>query len=394
MSFQHHYKPTTLTETEIVEWSEFCAECFSYKVNPPSSRYFQRHFYNDPRRDASLIHVMRYESPKDDNDDNNDDYQYYQRSEMVSSVRVFKRIVSLGRKGDTVVAGGIGEVCTHISHQRKGLAKRLLQFALQNVQENESLKMQISMLHASPQLTKVYESSAGYKSVVSHWSVLPFVLSPLLKQNEEWNSMKRTHNDTQIRLAKFPQDTLALQKIHEEYSQDRLVGCIIRTPEYWNDYLSKEIGDSLFVLTVEQTIVAWMSIRSRSENRFQLREYGIVNSTTLQQWNLTNTDVFSVLLERALEQHISDKESSTANTNSHGETFELHLPTFVLKELRETCLNDHGSDTLQWIDFCNPMIYSEDDHGWMYKLLNANQKNIVDIVEEGMPHLIWPSDSF
>lgn len=390
MSFQNQYNPTTLTETEIIEWSEFCAKCFSYKANPPSSRYFQRHFYNDPRRDASLIHVMRYEIPKEDDNDN-----CLQRTEMVSSVRVFKRIVSLGRKGDTLVAGGIGEVCTHISHQRKGLAKRLLQFALENVQGNESLKMQISMLHASPQLTKVYESSAGYKSVVSHWSVLPFVLlPPLLQQNEEWNSMKRSHHGAYIRLAKFPQDTLAMQKIHEEYSQDRLVGCIIRTPEYWNDYLSKEIGDSLFVLMVEQTIVAWMSIRSRSENRFQLREYGIVNSTTLQQWNLTNTNVFSILFQRAIKQHLSDNESSTTNTNAHEETLELHLPTFVLKELQETCLKDHGSNTLQWIDFRNPMIYSEDDHGWMYKLLNANQKNIFDIVEEGVSHLIWPSDSF
>ena len=393
MSFDnHHYTATTLTEADIVEWSEFCAKCFSYKVNPPSSRYFQNHFFNDPRRDASLIHVMRHVGPK------NNEQLTSVSSEIVSSVRIFKREVSLGRKGAVMMAGGIGEVCTHIDHQRKGLAKRLLQIALNNIQEDNAFKMVVSILHASPQLTRVYESSAGYKHVVSHWSVLSFA-PPSSKFSDNVEYMDKTQ--IRIRLAKFPEDTVRLQQIHEDYSQNRLAGCIIRTPEYWNEYLSKEIGDSLFVLTVEESIVAWMSIRTRSERRFQLREYGIVNSTTLEEMELTHTEIFTMLLERAFMQH----ESSTMTTStsySLQDTIELQLPTFVLKELQEPCLYDHNNKTAPWIDFYNPMIYSEDDHGWMYKPLQQtnstfekdNQTNIFDIVENGVPHLIWPSDSF
>jgi len=84
-----------LSEDEISTWANFCASCFSYKPDPPLPSYFERHYYNDPRRDSTLIRVAV-----------NAD------GEIVSSVRVFRRTVSLGASTDdeatvsTAEAGG------------------------------------------------------------------------------------------------------------------------------------------------------------------------------------------------------------------------------------------------------------------------------------------------
>ena len=107
------YQIRTLTDSDIPSWARFCADCFSYKPNPPPESYFQKHYYNDPRRESKLIRVMDY------HDDDNAD------TSIVSSTRVFQKTISIGN-GKTLEAGGIGEVCTSQEHRKKGLAKRLL----------------------------------------------------------------------------------------------------------------------------------------------------------------------------------------------------------------------------------------------------------------------------
>eukprot|EP00751_Fragilariopsis_kerguelensis_P010688 CAMPEP_0170786644 /NCGR_PEP_ID=MMETSP0733-20121128/17771_1 /TAXON_ID=186038 /ORGANISM="Fragilariopsis kerguelensis, Strain L26-C5" /LENGTH=436 /DNA_ID=CAMNT_0011132621 /DNA_START=795 /DNA_END=2105 /DNA_ORIENTATION=+ len=54
-----------------------------------------------------------------------------------------------------------------------------------------------------------------------------------------------------VRQAKFPQDTEQLHQLHRIYSEQRLVGCIIRSKEYWTNYISQELKGSLFVLIIQ-----------------------------------------------------------------------------------------------------------------------------------------------
>ena len=63
------------------------------------------------------------------------------------------------------------------------------------------------------------------------------------------------------------------------------------------------------------------------------------------------------------------------------EQMRLHLPTAVVEEILET--------KPVFVDWTT--LVAEDDNGWMYKTLQADQKSILDAVTK---HLIWPADSF
>ena len=390
----NEYSMHCLSESDVIQWASFCASCFSYKSNPPPASYFARHFHNDPLRDASLIHVIKHKD------------HHSNIVEIVASTRVFFRFISCGN-GSHVLAGGIGEVCTAEFHRKKGLAKALLQKAVHSMYNytpkaeiSSKSRMQCSLLHASPSLTNVYEKSANYESVVSHWSVLPLKVSELMK-NDVGNK-----TNVFVRLASFPKDTPALKRIHKELSEDRFAGCIVRSEDYWNEYLSKEIGDSLFVLVFDKNdesinynvndsksgeILGWISVRQRSGLRVQVRDYGICKDS-LRKHDFDAVLAFRTLLKRALHQLI-EKRDREDGTDIHAR--ELALPTFVLQEMYEQDL----SRDCDWIDW-EKKVREEDDPGWMYKILSegGDAKSAYDMVsivqQDGIPHLIWPSDSF
>lgn len=327
-----------LTEEEIQPWADFCASVFSYKANPPPPSYFERHYYNDPRRDASLVRVIFYGDT------------------VVSSCRIFQREISMNTTttitttaGTTSAsAGGIGEVCTHADHRKRGLSKILLHDAIRIM---TSRGMKLSLLHAAPEFFAVYEKSGGYACVRSEWSLIAIDCSKL--------DNTPAPPPFQLRLAQFPQDTARLQELHKEYSERRFVGCIVRSKEYWNTYISKELEGSLWTLVKENEIVAWLSVRERGD-RYQLRDFGNDASS------ITTAEAMSMLLSQAAP----DKER-----------MRLHLPTAIVEEIHET--------KPAFVDWTT--LVAEDDHGWMYKTLQADQKSISDAATR---HLIWPADSF
>ncbi|GFH50314.1 hypothetical protein CTEN210_06790 [Chaetoceros tenuissimus] len=349
-------------EEKLQEWADFCASCFAYKANAPPASYFLSHFFNDPRRDASLVTVMKESSSL----------------KIVASTRVFVRRISIGN-GKSVEAGGIGEVCTSLDHRKKGLAKKLLLNAIQLMTDRN---MNCSMLHASPSLMNVYERN--YKGVDSHWTILP--LDSKYFETEE-NALLERGNHLNVRLASFPNDTMELKTMHESYSQERFCGCIIRTTEYWNEYIRHEIGDSLFVLTDQEKILAWMSIQQRSETRLRLREFGWCMENDV---SVNIQDAFSCLIMTCMNSLM--KEKGVVPESLFKQDMELAIPSLVYKDLTADCEENTS------FPFMNQSleVKNECDPGWMYKDLLDNDlvdmSNVVNVLK--VHHLIWPSDSF
>ena len=94
------------------------------------------------------------------------------KNQIVASCRIVLRTISTGRrrpsqeKDDEVInltlnCGGIGEVCTDITHRRRGLSTILLTNAIQIMKERTDIH--ISSLHASFQFFPFYKS-LGYIS--------------------------------------------------------------------------------------------------------------------------------------------------------------------------------------------------------------------------------------
>lgn len=333
-----------LTEQEVQPWAEFCASVFSYKASPPPPEYFERHFSNDPDRDASLIRVAVC------------------GTDIVASCRVFLRTISTG-KGESMQAGGIGEVCTSDSHRRRGLSKVLLENAIRIMNHR---KLQLSLLHAAPAFCPVYQKTGGYACTTSNWSIVS-ILSSQLKEGTDSNVV--------VRAAQFPNDTGRLAMLHQAYSTDRFAGCIVRTDAYWNEYLSKELQGSFWVLiNKDGLLVAWLSIRPRG-GRYQLREFGV------DREQISTNEALSQLLKHAVAQ----EEGNAAMTTSEG-TWNLALPTVVLDQIRPDKVK---ASFINWSTEA-----SEDDLGWMYKTLDQGQVDMNTIITKDTPHLIWPADSF
>lgn len=324
------YTMRGLTVDEIQPWAQFCASVFAYKSNPPPASYFERHFHNDPMRNASFIRVMMYEK------------------RIVSSCRIFVRSISPGG----IFAGGIGEVCTDQQHRKRGLLKLLLQNAIQIM---NARNMKISLLHAAQEFRPVYQKGGGYQSVSSQWSVVTLIRSNLQEAEIPYTT----------RLAKFPQDTPRLQEIHQEYSEQRFVGCIIRSRDYWNEYICKELNGSLWTLVKNDVIVAWTSLRLKGQT-FQMQDFGChVKSISV-------SDALAVLLQVALQDVLVDEEQ-----------IHLFLPTAVL--------DDMPQQNCSFLDWSTVVI--ENDDGWMYKTLQQDEVSMVEATTT-RNHLIWPADSF
>mmetsp|Transcript_13308 Transcript_13308/g.15252 ORF Transcript_13308/g.15252 Transcript_13308/m.15252 type:complete len:326 (-) Transcript_13308:205-1182(-) len=296
------YEIRGLREDEIPTWANFCASVFAIKANPPPASYFERHYYNDPNRgDSSSIRVMI---------DTNGD--------IVSSCRIFSKNLSLGevdnndeeKKLRTIEAGGIGEVCTSPLHRRRGLSKILLQDALSIMRESTSCR--VSLLHAAHTFLPVYRSR-GYESTVSLWSLATIDKTNLFQHAKKYDDA----SNCKFRLAEFPHDTSRLQFLHQQYSERRFIGCVVRSKEYWDMYLSKELNERIHVMTTcnndSNTIQAWMSLRPRAEGRMQLIEFGY-NVTSLDSKKII-MEVFGIYLSTTTINYQCRRRIETPSTN-------------------------------------------------------------------------------
>jgi hypothetical protein len=79
----------------------------------------------------------------------------------------------------------------------------------------------------------------------------------------------RILNFSPTRHAILPQESEHLHRLHQRYSEERLTGCVVQSKDYWNQYLSHELKNSMHVLTVDKydeadkpqsRIMSWLSI--------------------------------------------------------------------------------------------------------------------------------------
>ena len=440
--YEYEYVLRGLHKHEVRQWSEFCASVFSYKTNPPQADYFYRHYANDPttspRGSSRYIRVATFEG------------------RIVASCRIFRKEIS---KGDprtnnpdsnptTLRSGGIGEVCTDVHHRRRGLSKKLLETAI-DIMEHENARIagdfQISSLHAAPTFFPLYES-LGYSapplsnpSGGNRWSTVDFHWKQRNSKEPESNNQQTTGRTTtntdlfrMIRTAEFPRDTQVLKPLHARYSEDRLVGCIVRSQEYWNNYLSQELEGSLHVMESNAgQIVSWLSLKRDSSigNVFSVREFGIDASflennqqqheQEQEEESLSMDHIVGALVAHAIEAIVGvDGRSSSAIRSS------LKLPGFVSDEIRscETIRDTKDkSKNLPYFDWESEC--TEIDRGWMYRSVGKRKKGNRCVGNEKREketaatneflgfvqgitttpsekpftrreHFVWPSDSF
>ena len=390
-----------LNEDEVKPWSEFCASVFSYKKNPPSADYFYRHYANDPTTkvpgSSKLIRVATFEGS------------------IVASCRVFLKQISTGNKHQdgpkSIVSGGIGEVCTNLNHRRRGISKKLLQNAIAIMEERS--EVQISSLHAAPTFFPLYES-LGYSAPpasnpcgANRWSTVDFCWEP----NRNYK-MLQTNPGIRIRPAEFPNDTKVLQTLHSKYSEENLVGCILRSEEYWNEYLSKELEGSLYVLESNgssesngQQIVSWLSLGGNMDC-FSVREFGVDTSFLQEQErdSISMHWIVGTLIVSAIEAIVGVVADSSPGDTIHST---IKLPGFVSDKIRKCKTSKNELVTFDW-----ESEQTEIDRGWMYRgvgdsddtatveFLNFLQGISTTPIEtpcseqQQREHFVWPSDSF
>ena len=401
-----------LLEEEIVAWSEFCAAQFAYKAHPPKADYFKRHYTNDPHRQASLIRVAFVE--QEDNANTN--------CCMVASCRVFCRTLSIPATADStptsvtaatetrrgaeetsdatsatyhVKAGGIGEVCTHLNHRRRGLSKALLADCLDIM---KTQLFQVSLLHAAPDFFPVYRAS-GYECSTSRWTRLsisrrdiPTMSSISTHTKNQKNTDNHSTTSWRIRRASFPQDTAVLQRLYREVSeQQQDFTTIVRSTEYWNDYLSAELGDTLWV--TEKSVTRTTKTTTNEPNDEVVVpvgslavkvKAGVVGMTECT-WdtNCANVDeILQVLLPKCLEQVFDNDDNDDGGDNKNNDIVELKIPTFIV-------------DQVDWL--CQQLTkVANDEHGWMFQDLRHSDTSTSggSLLFQERPVLIWPADAF
>ena len=397
----HEYVLRGLRENEVRRWSEFCASVFAYKKDPPPAEYFYRHYANDPSTRApgssKLIRVAVL------------------GDEIVASCRIFLRTIAghtattpetpAGKSlsSSSLHAGGIGEVCTAVEHRRRGLSTKLLENAIAIMEDRTDLR--VSSLHAAPTFFPLYESM-GYSAPPpsnpaggNRWSTVEFGWTGSI--------FRALSNDApadplRIRPAEFPGDTDTLRRLHAAYSEQRFAGCILRSTDYWNDYLSKELEGSLWVLESGSRILAWLSLRPAKggagdpRRPFEVREFGM-DTGLARSLSLSKGFVVGVLAAHAVRGH------GTGDGAADETVVSLRLPGFLGDEIR-SCERDGGADQESRFRFgwsSSPSVAADTiDRGWMYRSLGSCPvtDGFLGFVRgtngSTAEHFVWPSDSF
>jgi len=158
---------------ELEPWSLLCAEAFASKANPPPASYFLSHCENDDYPSSLFSNVFVAEEEE--------------TRLLVSSVRVFTRKLHMASLSTQITVAGVGEVCTLEAFRKRGLSKRLLQFALDESTSNRTAvahSFSGSLLHCSTPFIPFYES-LGYLSLKTCWCSIALSVAKFIQIDDE-----------------------------------------------------------------------------------------------------------------------------------------------------------------------------------------------------------------
>ena len=368
---------------EVKRWTEFCAQCFAYKANPPPASYFMRHYENDPNAEPEHVFVAEVE----------------ESGMIVASVRIFLRdLASFGTDLSAAVrAGGIGEVCTDPDHRRKGLSNTLLRRAIGYMQ---SIGLEVSLLHASETFRKVYQK-VGYVSCRSRWVDVDFCAS--------LSSVKcKMSSEYSIRKIDFDGDVDTLSQLYNDYSVNRskCAGCIVRSKEYWDRYVSQEMilasGCTLPLVLVDRdnAPIAWLSLRVLNAEKLIVKDFGFRQNLLDPSINVTLT--LASLISEAITQYVGKNQQLSTPVKDR---VAISIPFLVWEEMKlftSSKVAGKSEDDIYGFNFTT--VCQNNDDGWMYKVLNPAGEQFVKSLLEGCntkdnsnsdhQHILWPTDSF
>ena len=161
--------------------------------------------------------------------------------DIASTTRVFVRRQFIG--GKQVMIGGIGEVCTKEQYRNQGYAELALS---RSISYCRKLKLQLSSLHASAELSSYYASRHSYVSVDRC-----FGLKTDFESETDVNIVGEglKYGPFSLRLmpiSNFFSPSLLPQfaKMYEDYSS-QFNGPLVRDMDYWENWVQSDLESSI-----------------------------------------------------------------------------------------------------------------------------------------------------
>ncbi|MCS7220304.1 MAG: GNAT family N-acetyltransferase [Anaerolineae bacterium] len=222
----------SLRPDELESWFDHCALAFEGQEN---RQYFVNHWQNDPWRSLETIFVA------------------LDGGCIVSTVRIFLRKIYL--RGEMVLAGCLGEVCTHPAYRGRGLATRLIEHSVTWMHDHDIVISALSTGEIGSFYTRL-----GWQSVPVFWGA-----AHIQAGSDHRFDFRLLDLDSE-------EDLVIASRLHAAFGR-RCNGVFVRDhPDYWRRWVREEAG-TLWLATQGGEPLAYMAVREHW-GRMAVMEYG------------------------------------------------------------------------------------------------------------------------
>lgn len=269
------------SDKEVERWGIFCATRGFVHRPGPTDRFYRK-YQNDPTHRLEWV-IIAYQNNPD---------TVIESKPIIGSVRLFDRVVYVPNSNSNTSSSpigilGWGEVCTEPNLRGKGIANKVLLYAITIMEQyhHHNPDYKLSLLHAATTVMPLYEKF-GFRSIqIKHGSLKLLasltnqsIVLPLTNDTMEhiplFSSVdKEIHKDRKltVRLAEIPSqssqssstlprwdDVPDLMEIYRDTHETLLAstwktGMIERTEEYWRSWIPFAARGHLWVLEEEIT---------------------------------------------------------------------------------------------------------------------------------------------
>ena len=211
-----------------------------------------------------------------------------------------------------------------------------------------------------------------------------------------------------IRKIDFDGDVDTLSQLYNDYSVNRskCAGCIVRSKEYWDRYVSQEMilasGCTLPLVLVDRdnAPIAWLSLRVLNAEKLIVKDFGFRQN--LLDPSISVTLTLASLISEAVIQYVGKNQQLSTPVKDR---VAISIPFLVWEEMKlftSSKVAGKSEDDIYGFNFTT--VCQNNDDGWMYKVLNPAGEQFVKSLLEGCntkdnsnsdhQHILWPTDSF